>query len=195
VGEDRTEAHSGGSLTERLTISQAAALLGVHKNTVRNRIKDGTYEAETIVTERGPTYYIKRESILDNLPTNTLSSASQELVSPQAMEFVQELLRPFVSELGQVREQLGAERVRREMAEERAATSEERAAALEAELEAMRATPDPLQASEPADDEQQGRGPAPDAEGAHEATESPFTEVEPEEPRRRSWWRAFFGFE
>jgi len=47
------------------------------------------------------------------------------------MEFVQELLRPFVSELGEIREELGAERAHRQMAEERAA-------ALEAELEALR---------------------------------------------------------
>jgi hypothetical protein len=47
------------------------------------------------------------------------------------MEFVQELLRPFVSELGDVREELGAERARRRIAEERAAS-------LEAELQELR---------------------------------------------------------
>ena len=125
MSDDRTEPHSAGSaagsLKGTLTISEAATFLGVHKNTVRNRIKDGTYEAEQVVTERGPTYFIKRESILNTLTTNTLSSASQEhgtaIVSPQSFAFVQELLRPFVNELGQVREELGAERVRREMAE------------------------------------------------------------------------------
>jgi excisionase family DNA binding protein len=132
VGEDRTDAHSVGGGGDRLTIAEAATLLGVHKNTVRNRIKNGSYQAEMVQTERGPTYLIERESLLTNLTANTLSSASQELVSPQAMEFVQELLRPFVSELGEVREELGAERVRRQMAEQRAA-------ALEAELEALRA--------------------------------------------------------
>jgi hypothetical protein len=45
------------------------------------------------------------------------------------MEFVQKLLRTFVNELGGVREELGAERARQQMAEQRAA-------ALEAELEA-----------------------------------------------------------
>jgi excisionase family DNA binding protein len=143
VGEDRSDTHSGGSLSDRLTISEAAALLGVHNNTVRNRIKDGTYEAEKVVTERGPTYLIERESIVANLATNVLSIASQELVSPQAMELVQELLRPFVNELGQVREQLGAERTRREIAEERAAT-------LEAELEALQAEPEPRESPETA---------------------------------------------
>src|SRR5215211_1093864 len=131
VGEDRTDAHSVGRGGDRLTIAEAAALLGVHKNTVRNRIKNGSYRAEMVQTERGPTYLIERESLLTNLSTNTLSSASQEVVSPQAMEFVQELLRPFVSELGEIREELGAERARRQVAEERVAT-------LEAELEALR---------------------------------------------------------
>ena len=47
------------------------------------------------------------------------------------MEFVQKLLRLFVNELGVVREEFGAERARRQMAEQRAA-------ALEARLEALR---------------------------------------------------------
>ncbi len=33
---------------DTLTIRQAAALLNVHPNTVRNRIKSGTYRAEKI---------------------------------------------------------------------------------------------------------------------------------------------------
>src|SRR5215203_5774958 len=112
--EESRDTNNIGRGGDRLTIAEAAALLGVHKNTVRNRIKSGSYRAEIVHTERGPTYLIERTSLLTNLNTNTLSSASQEVVSPQAMEFVQELLRPFVSELGEVREQLGAERARRE---------------------------------------------------------------------------------
>ena len=102
MGEDRTDAHSVGRGSDRLTIAEVSALLGVHKNTVRNRIKNGSYRAEMVQTERGPTYLIERESLLTNLTTNTLSSASQELVGPRAMEFVQELLRPFVRKLGGV---------------------------------------------------------------------------------------------
>jgi excisionase family DNA binding protein len=117
VGEDRTEGHNVGKGGDRLTIAEAATLLGVHKNTVRNRIKDGTYKAEKVITKRGPTYLIERESLLTNLTTNTLSRDSQQLVNQAPMEFVQELLRPFVSEIGDVREQLGAERARRYQAE------------------------------------------------------------------------------
>ena len=169
MGEDRTDAYSVGRGKDRLTITEAATLLGVHKNTVRNRIKNGSYRVEMVQTERGPTYLIERESLLTNLSTNALSGASQELVNPQAMEFVQELLRPFVSELGEVREELGAERLRRQIAEERTA-------ALEAELEALREareSPQPV--------EEAGRA------EPHSAT------VETQEGTQRPWWRRMFG--
>ena len=32
----------------RVTIAEAATLLGVHPNTVRNRVRDGTYKAEKV---------------------------------------------------------------------------------------------------------------------------------------------------
>jgi excisionase family DNA binding protein len=170
VGRDRTHAHSVGRVGDRLTIAEAATLLGVHKNTVRNRIKNGTYRAEMVQTERGLTYLIERESLLTNLSTSTLSGASQEIVSQPAMEFVQELLRPFVSELGEVREELGAERARRQIAEERAAT-------LEAELEAFRVT---RESPEPVEEEPPRTEPQPDASGAQEGI-------------RRPWWQRWFG--
>ena len=171
MGEDRTHAHSVGRDRDRLTIAEAATLLGVHKNTVRNRIKNGSYRAEMVQTERGPTYLIERESLLTNLSTNTLSSASQELVSQSAMEFVQELLRPFVSELGEVREELGAERARRQIAEERAAV-------LEAELEAFRET---RESPETVEEEPERAEPQSDAPGAQGHVQ------------RRPFWRRMFG--
>jgi excisionase family DNA binding protein len=169
VGEDRTDTHSVGRDRDRLTIGEAAALLGVHKNTVRNRIKNGSYQAEMVQTERGPTYLIGRESLLANLSANTLSHASQELAGHQAMEFVQKLLRPFVSELGEIREELGAERARRQIAEERAA-------ALEAELEVLR---EPRESPHTAEEE--------GAEESHAAI------GEAQEGVQRPWWRRIFG--
>jgi hypothetical protein len=87
------------------------------------------------------------------------------------MEFVQELLRPFVSELGEIREELGAERVRRQMAEERTA-------ALEVELEALREARESPQTVEEEPDK---------AEQPHAAA------GEAEEDVQRSWWRRMFG--
>jgi excisionase family DNA binding protein len=179
VGEDRTDAHRVGKDGDRLTIAEAAALLGVHKNTVRNRIKNGSYIAELVQTERGPTYLIERESLLANLTTNTLSSASQDVVSPQAMDFVQELLRPFVSDLGVVREELGSERARRQMAEERVADLEADVADLEAELEAFgRGRGSPQRVEEASDAEPQSAAAGVFSRG---------------EVRPRAWWRTRIG--
>ena len=180
-----TDAHNeetgGGTVTGRLTISEAAAFLGVHKNTVRNRIKDGTYEAEKVLTERGETYYIDRESLLkahrDNPANTTLPSASQQVGSVQGMEFARELLRPFIEELGTVREELGAERARRKASEQRALAAEDLAAALTEEL---RQTQEALEASQTA-----GRG----GEGYQDR---PFTQ-EAQAETSRPWWRRLFG--
>jgi len=89
------------------------------------------------------------------------------------MEFLEELLRPFVSELGEIREELGAERVRRQIAQERAA-------ALEAELEALREPQESPQSAE--------------EEGAQEEEEEPQAAIgEAQEGVQRSWWRRMFG--
>ena len=170
MGESR-DTNNIGMGGERLTIAEAAALLGVHKNTVRNRIKNGSYRAEMVQTERGPTYLIERESLLTNLSANTLSGTSQELGGHRGRQFVEELLRPFVSELGEIREQMGAERARRQMAEERAG-------ALEAELEALR------EARESSDQREEPQREEEPQAGAGESEEG---------VGRSSWWRRVFG--
>jgi hypothetical protein len=120
-----TEWHKGINNTEglqgRITISEAAALLGVHPNTVRKRVKQGIYNAEKISTENGFTWIIDRNSLINNTIPKASQKLSSQAVNPQAanpIEIVQDLLRPFVEDLGRVREALGAERVRREQAEQ-----------------------------------------------------------------------------
>jgi hypothetical protein len=51
-----------------VTLSEAADLLGVHPNTVRNRIKSGAYTARKIRSVVGPEVYLLDRSQLD-LPT------------------------------------------------------------------------------------------------------------------------------
>jgi len=80
------------------------------------------------------------------------------------------LLRPFVSDLGGVREGLGAERARRRMAEQRAA-------ALEAELEVLR---EPRESPQTVEEESDRVEPRPGAPGSQEGTQRP-------------WWRRMFG--
>jgi hypothetical protein len=126
-----------------------------------------------VQTERGPTYLIERESLLTNLSANTLSGTWQELGDHRGRQFVEELLRPFVSELGEIREQMGAERARRQMAEERAG-------ALEAELEALR---EARESSHQRVEEEPQRKEEPQG-GAGESEEG---------VGRSSWWRRVFG--
>jgi hypothetical protein len=76
VGE-APEANNTGREVERVTISEAATLLNVHPNTVRNRVEAGIYRAEKCITERGPTWMIDR----DSLTTNTLANDSQQLLN------------------------------------------------------------------------------------------------------------------
>jgi hypothetical protein len=118
VRKYRINPHSVGKTRDKLTIAEAAALAGVDENTIRNRIKAGTYKAERVVTEHGrPTYLIERQSLLNSLTANSRSHGLQELATSQTVEFVQELLRPFVDDISAAREQLITERTRRESAE------------------------------------------------------------------------------
>jgi excisionase family DNA binding protein len=88
------EGQSNGE--RRITIRKAATLLGVHPNTVRNWIKDGSIEAEKVITERGPTWMIDP----DNLTTNTPTSDSQQLVGKVPQEALTMLAREIVREAG-----------------------------------------------------------------------------------------------
>jgi excisionase family DNA binding protein len=111
---------------DALTIRQAAALLNVHPNTVRNRIKADKYRAEKVVTEHGETYLIPRselskESTTTNVVTPTPPQSSSQPL-PDIREAMRAMLEPFVKELGEVREELGRERQRRQHSEEEAAT-------------------------------------------------------------------------
>jgi hypothetical protein len=180
--EGNTEATSREGLQGRVTIKQAATLLGVHPNTVRKRVKEGVYEAEKVSTEHGFTWMVHRNTLLNTPPTRESQAYPIQPVdnlgtTPEAL--VQGLLRPFVEDLGRVREELGAERVRREQAEERAAS-------LEVELEALR---EARESPETATEDLANRA-APEEPFAQEETQD-----EPTSHRReRGWlWRIFIG--
>ncbi len=153
MAEEHHSANSPDRDVNRVTISEAASLLGVHPNTVRNRVKDGTYQAEKFVTERGPTWYIDRDSLVTNTPTSGLQAHPQHIVNKEALEVVQDLLRPFVEDLGRVREELGAERVRREQAERERDELAARLAKLEPAPEPPEGDPETVAAASAAEGE------------------------------------------
>jgi len=49
---------------ELMTITEAAKLLGVHPNTIRNRVKAGTMPATKVLTPKGEAYAIPREHVI-----------------------------------------------------------------------------------------------------------------------------------
>jgi hypothetical protein len=171
MAEGNTEATREVDLQDRVTIRQAAALLGVHPNTIRKRVKEGLYEAVKVSTEHGFTWMVHRNSLLNTPPTRDsqtypIQPAGNLVATPEA--FMQGLLRPFVEDLGRVREELGAERTRREQAER------ER----DELLEALRGVEErPLRYRE-----------------GEERGEVPLS-ADTEQPRRRSWWQRWFGLE
>ena len=112
------------AMPDTVSIGEAADLVGVHRNTVRNRIKAGRYRAHKVVTAQGETYAIERAS-LDITPTNAAHTPSQlgvrhNLPNPsqagalvdegqqaQQLAIVQQLLAPFIAELGATKVELG----------------------------------------------------------------------------------------
>ncbi len=142
---------------EYVTIAEAATLLGVHRNTVRNRVKAGRYKAHKLVTPQGETYALHRDSLGLPLPSPTNEAAhpltgvvrhnadnpSQPaaLVSPdqqaQADAIVQRLLAPFIAELGMVREELGRVKAERDARDETIAELRRRAEMAEAERDRL----------------------------------------------------------
>jgi hypothetical protein len=97
VAEDGAD-NAGGDI-ERVTIAEAASLLGCHPNTVRSRVKAGMYRAEKFHTENGPTWMIERDSLTTNAPTSARQQGVSGVPAIQ-QEAIQELARSIVREAG-----------------------------------------------------------------------------------------------
>jgi excisionase family DNA binding protein len=189
VGEDRTEGTQQGK--DYLTVGEAAKLLGVHRNTVHHRIKVGRITAHKVVEGEREVYRIERDSLgvgRTSADVRTLdaqrTTASEEL-SRMIATRLDEIVRNYTHELGDLREELGAERARREMAEStlREGMAEERRRREEAERERDYLRRELFGLREPREspetiEEQQGRG-------------QPHSDrVESQESaQRRPWWR------
>ena len=176
--ENRTEGAQQGEPHKRyVTVGEAAKLLGVHRNTVHHRIKVGRITAHKVVEGEREVYRIELDSLgvgRTSADVRTLddqrTTAGEELARMIAVR-LDEIVRDYTEQLGDVREELGAERARRQMAEEKAA-------ALEGELRALREARESPKSPAPTQD------PTPAPEGPHEGAQT---------PERRSWWRKVFG--
>jgi hypothetical protein len=63
--EARGDANKYVRPPSKVTITEAATLLKVHPNTVRNRVRAGVYDAEKVSTEHGFTWMIDRDSLVN----------------------------------------------------------------------------------------------------------------------------------
>jgi len=138
-------------------MGQAAAELGLSVEAIRKRIQRGT-----IHSEKGP----------DGRRYVYLDESHHEVPGEGSL-----LVESLQDQVGYLRTQLEAERQ---------AHAEARRL-LAAALERIPPAIEPPRSPEMADDEQQGRGPVPNAGGPQEGTERP------EGHDRVPWWRRIFG--
>ena len=109
-------------MDDAVTIAQAADLMGLHKNTVRQWIKLGKLPASKVKTDRGETYLIPRAALdqphLNGHEQPTVSDAPAPIptvnVPANIESVIQRLFHPALSELQAAHRQIGVleERVR-----------------------------------------------------------------------------------
>jgi hypothetical protein len=112
-------------------------LLGVHRNTVHHRIKNGRFRAHKVIEGDREVYRIERDSLdirRTGAHVHTLDAQRPipgEEVARLLADRLEDIVQGYALELGDVREQLGEERAKRQHAEEEASKLRE-------ELEAER---------------------------------------------------------
>jgi excisionase family DNA binding protein len=192
VGENRTEGAQQGK--EYVTVGEAAKLLGVHRNTIHNRIKAGRIKAHKILEADREIYRVERSSLgagRTSADVHTLdaqrTTASEELARMIATR-LDEIVRDYTHELGDLREELGAERARREMAEStlKEGMAEERRRRERAERERDDLRRELYAVREPREAPQT-------VEGESERAEDRAPASTPQTVLQRPWWRRVLG--
>ena len=192
MGEDRTEGAQQGK--EYVTVGEAAKLLGVHRNTIHHRIKKGRIRAHKVIEGDREVYRIERDSLdvgrtsADVRTLDAHRTTSGEELSRMIATRLDEIVRDYTHQLGDLREELGAERARREMAEHtlREGMAEERRRREEAERER-----DDLRRELYA--RREAREPPETVEEASERSEPHSAAGGAQEGAQRPWWRRIIG--
>ena len=195
VGEDRTQgAQQDEAPKEYVTVGEAAKRLGIQRNTVHHRIRTGRITAHKVVEGGREVYRVERDSLgvgRTSAHVHTLdaqrTTASEEL-SRMIAARLDEIVRDYTHELGALREELGAERARREMAEAtlREGMAEEQRRREEAERERDDLRRELFPPGEARESPQTAREEPARAEPRPDR-------VEAQEGAQRPWWRRMFG--
>ena len=162
---------------DRVTVAEAAAALGISQDAVRKRIARGTIPHDR--DEAGRVYvYLS--------PSETVHKTDQDSGQDDATKTAQDAyIRSLEDQIAFLRQQL-------ERRDAILLNLTERIPELEAPRESPDTRPDvPSGARGSPETASEGPGEAWDT-SRREAAERPLTEEE-ELPRRRSWWREFFG--
>ena len=211
MGEARTDGAQPAK--EYVTVGEAAKLLGVHRNTVHHRIKTGRIRAHKVLEADREVYRVERDSLevgrtsADVRPLDAQRTTASEELSRMIAARLDEIVRDYTHQLGDLREELGAERARREMAETtlREGMAEERRRREEAERERdglrreLYALRVPRESPETVEEASEGAEPQSGTESPQEGVERQSStrrdwsgDVEASEARR-PWWRRMFG--
>src|SRR5215216_3090786 len=140
MDEEPTEGAQRGAQpeTQYVSVGEAAKLLGIHRNTVHHRIKAGRLRAHKAIEGDREVYRIERDSLglgRTGAPVHTIDAQRPNVpgadIAQVIVDRLEAVVQGYTSELGDVREQLGEERAKRQQAEEEAGRLRE-------ELEAQR---------------------------------------------------------
>ena len=160
---------------KRLSVGEAARVLGVTRDAIHKRINRGSLDHEKGDDGR---FYVYVDTSAPELDTSTDLSVDESKVD--ALERILGHQEDRIAFLERELERRGdeTERLHQIVAGLTRATAE--LSARLPELEAPAASPEPQESTEMAGDEQQGRGPIPDAGG-------------PQEGAQRPSWQRWFG--
>ncbi len=171
---------------QRLTVSEAAAKLGISAEAVRSRLKRGTLRS----TKEGATVYVllpTAQTRPDNDQTETERDRTSDQAEPKRDRADEQaaLVKSLQEQVAYMREQLAEEREARRRADTIMAQLSQANAEQARTIRAIE-SPETPQAPETAPEEPSDTQPR---------TEETEPQTESSRPEERSWWRRWFGIE